>query len=1151
MKLPFSNYVKAHHISHAALSMGALVAALVFFAVGAGIRLLVGPVSLGPLQESLAGAIQSALPGITLQYDKAAIEWDREQNRVNLVVLGARILDTTGKVVVAAPKADIDLAVAPFLHGEVAVQRITLVGVAFRLVHMKDGGIRLGEVGDPANDVYARLSDLIESKGPGGTSLKSFAVRNAHLTVFDEVTGLNLVAPRANLSMTARGDNIAALLDTDVTISGKSAHVKADLLLPSNDGPISGNAAIAHLDLAALGANAPLFAPLRNIPLTTDISTQFTVLFRKHISQTDFEMTASGEIPFAALKGKALHVRALHLAGHYDGARNHLSLSQAGLDAREAKVQLKGGADLGFDAKGTMDSIAATLSTANAALDMPGIFPGAITLQKADFRGVWHAVNRNFSIERLAVAAPGFAVNVSGGIQLGQPGQTPGFMLTGSLAPTGARTLMRYWPLQVAPGAREWIDENIFAGNVGTISFETRLTPGMWDQPILPEDSLRMAFQMSGVEGSYIKGLTRLTGVAGSALLTGDTFAADFTTGRVGNLVVTKGRALIPTLHVTGTVGEFSAHVDGAMPEVMTLIDMKPLGYPTRFGVDPKLTTGTASLDLMVKVPMLANLKVDDIGILVKAGVQNFGVTLGRLQLTNGNVEFAIDNNTLHQTGTLNLADSRLTVDWVEDFKTSLPITTKLNVKGQITDAGRAALKVGLVNILTGPVGVNGTLLGNRGSLRTADLQLDLTPAALLIPIVHLGKPAGQAAMGRINVNFGANDNIADETIRVTGPNLAANGTANFDRNGVLTTLNFPSVKMGTLNDLSFTLARTPQLDSYTLRGHSMDISLVGRDGNTNSSGANASAPAPDETPNGAFRIDARLDRAAMRDGVVIAPFALDLSGVGNRPGTLMLSGTLTQAGVTRTGPLAANIEALPAGRKLTLTAGDAGMLIRGMFAFDSLRGGKLALTATMPGKATDPEIAGPAPDYTGKLDIDDFTMVNQPFLTRLFSAGSLTGLGDLMGGSGITVDSLDVPFSSKNSVISVKDSRAAGPAIGASADGYIDRPKNQIALKGSLVPAFGLNSMVSNIPLLGDLLASKKGEGIFGVTYSATGNADQPSISVNPLSALTPGILRRIFEGHIPTAANAPSNAPGANVTPPPPTQDAQSTPPPKPSAN
>ena len=152
---------------------------------------------------------------------------------------------------------------------------------------------------------------------------------------------------------------------------------------------------------------------------------------------------------------------------------------------------------------------------------------------------------------------------------------------------------------------------------------------------------------------------------------------------------------------------------------------------------------------------------------------------------------------------------------------------------------------------------------------------------------------------------------------------------------------------------------------------------------------------------------------------------------------------------------------------------------------------------------------------------------MNQPFLNRLFSAGSLTGIGDLMGGSGISVDNLDVPFSSKNNVISVKQAAARGPAIGASADGYIDRPKGQVALKGTLVPAYGLNSVLGNIPLLGDVLVSKKGEGVFGITYSATGNAEQPNISVNPLSVLTPGILRRIFQGHIPTAANAPSNAP------------------------
>jgi hypothetical protein len=196
------------------------------------------------------------------------------------------------------------------------------------------------------------------------------------------------------------------------------------------------------------------------------------------------------------------------------------------------------------------------------------------------------------------------------------------------------------------------------------------------------------------------------------------------------------------------------------------------------------------------------------------------------------------------------------------------------------------------------------------------------------------------------------------------------------------------------------------------------------------------------------------------------------------------------------------------------------------MFAFESLRGGKMNLTATMPGPAN--TSVDNNPDYSGRLTITDFNMVNQPFLSRLFSAVSFTGVADLLGGNGISVDKLDVPFTSKNSVISIKDGVVSG-TVGGTADGYIDRPKNLVALKGSLVPAYGLNSLISNIPVIGDILASKKGEGIIGVTYSATGNADQPNISTNPLSALTPGILRRIFEGRMPNAASAPSNVGGS----------------------
>jgi len=93
----------------------------------------------------------------------------------------------------------------------------------------------------------------------------------------------------------------------------------------------------------------------------------------------------------------------------------------------------------------------------------------------------------------------------------------------------------------------------------------------------------------------------------------------------------------------------FTVHADGAMPEIMTLIDMKPLNYPTRFGIDPTETHGTASAELAFKVPMLKDVKVDAVGISVKAAVSDFGVLLGsHTRLTNGAVNFEIDNNHLH-----------------------------------------------------------------------------------------------------------------------------------------------------------------------------------------------------------------------------------------------------------------------------------------------------------------------------------------------------------------------------------------------------------------------------------------------------------------------------------------------------------------------
>jgi hypothetical protein len=94
--------------------------------------------------------------------------------------------------------------------------------------------------------------------------------------------------------------------------------------------------------------------------------------------------------------------------------------------------------------------------------------------------------------------------------------------------------------------------------------------------------------------------------------------------------------------------------------------------------------------------------------------------------------------------------------------------------------------------------------------------------------------------------------------------------------------------------------------------------------------------------------------------------------------------------------------------------------------------------------------------------------------------------------------------------------------------------------LKGTVVPAYSLNSVFADVPILGPLLVPEKGSGLFAATYFMRGPIDNPSVGGNPLATLTPGFLRGLFnifdapEKPKAPALPAPGSAPAPSGTTP-----------------
>jgi len=190
--------------------------------------------------------------------------------------------------------------------------------------------------------------------------------------------------------------------------------------------------------------------------------------------------------------------------------------------------------------------------------------------------------------------------------------------------------------------------------------------------------------------------------------------------------------------------------------------------------------------------------------------------------------------------------------------------------------------------------------------------------------------------------------------------------------------------------------------------------------------------------------------------------------------------------------------EALPqnGATAFRIQSDDAGRVIREAGILRTVAGGDMTLALT--------PVPGAPGSYDGALDVANARLRDAPGIASLLDAISIVGLLDQLEGPGILFTEVEARFGLTPDQLFLTRSSATRPSMGISLDGTYDLSSSSLDLQGVLSPIFFLNGIGS--------IFTRKGEGLIGFNFNLTGPATQPDVSVNPLSAFTPGMFREIF---------------------------------------
>jgi hypothetical protein len=1098
---------------------GAIAGGLLFW------RLSQGPISLDFMRDELEEALAEALSGEVVSIRDARASWLGVERLVGIELTEVVVAERGGEILARAPRLAADLSFAELLRGDVAFSRIVAEGGEASIVRVAGGQIGAG-LGGP-DRVAARteaqpqagprgtafLRDVLEAEGSMARALRELRLEGARLYVRDAITGVDWQSENATLRVTRDGSGVRA--EASGTIGADEDD--ATLRLSVRAGP-GMRRALVEVELAnatpsRLFPSTGLLAPLSRIDLSMRAQASGAV------DESEGLLAADLDIAFAAGRARVLDrdIEVRGARGHlsYDSSSDVLTLDDAVVNSDvfsgRLRGRLEGAADwlLGQGA----GPYAVRFAGDELRADMRPAFAEPLDAEAITIEGVAYPDELRIDLGVLHARARGVTGDFSGSVRLERVSDgrlLPAVRLSGPVeGEAGVEDVLAYWPIELADGAREWVAKSVLGGRASNVRLDIDMPAEALVEGRLDDERLMLSFDFRDAEAAFIATMSPLTAARGRGVLRGNSFTVDLDAGEMAGLVYDSGFVDIPRLNPKGADARFGGVARGTATDVLAFLDEPPLEFPSSYGVAPASIGGFGRIEFEITRPMLVDVPAEDIGFKVEGAFEDVSAPTMLPGLRVGDADLTVSAN---PAGLLARAEGRLgpapaVIEWRENFADDTGLSTRFHIESTLDAAAFDAFGAPVRRVFTGAAQVVMDSEGRGLDVQRAALAIDLTDAELSLPDDSWTKAVGEPAEAQLTLQRGDGGDLVFSDARLTAEGAEIVGDLVLAADGRLESLDLEALRIEGLVDAQGVVSRGEDgALVITTSGAYADVSAI-VESLARGGGGGVGAP---------LLLDARFARATARAGVTLEDVVLAFDHDGARTRRLDFSA------MGEAGPITARVEPaaeVGAPRRFTLEAADAGEALYMIFGVNSVRGGTLRARAELPALGA-PEDA----PTSAVVESQSFTLAGAPALAQILTIGSLEGLANTLAGEGIRFGRLNAPLTITEGRIRLDEAQAAGQALGVTVSGVIDLEARTFDIEGVLVPAYGVNSVLGAVPVIGDIFVSRRGEGVFGLTYTIEGPFEAADVFVNPLSALAPGFLRRLFEPVV-SPARAPKD--------------------------